>query len=162
MEFPVPQFTDVEDRIIGGLTFKQFGIVFAVGVVIFAVYTVSKNIPSTVFAGIFLGLPGLALAFGKLNGRPIYSNMNNLLLYITGNNMYFFSKQASEIIEDDAPLQVNEAPAVIDPKETAVKIQQLGYLLQQQSAQESVLIGRLKEKQISNLLHELESKQSNR
>ena len=35
MQFPVPQFTDVEDRIIGPLTIKQFGIVFGAGVVIF-------------------------------------------------------------------------------------------------------------------------------
>ena len=28
MQFPVPQFTDVEDRIIGPLTINSFGIVF--------------------------------------------------------------------------------------------------------------------------------------
>ena len=33
MQFPVPQFTDVEDKIIGPLTVKQFGILFGVGVV---------------------------------------------------------------------------------------------------------------------------------
>ena len=27
MQFPVPQFTDVEDKIIGPLTLKQFGII---------------------------------------------------------------------------------------------------------------------------------------
>jgi hypothetical protein len=35
MQYPVPQFTDVEDRIIGPLTLKQFGIIFGAGVVIF-------------------------------------------------------------------------------------------------------------------------------
>ena len=51
MQFPVPQFTDVEDRIIGALSFKQFGIVFVAALIIFAVYTISKSIFATVATG---------------------------------------------------------------------------------------------------------------
>lgn len=144
MQFPVPQFTDVEDKIVGGLTFKQFGIVFVAGVLIFAVYAVSKSLVPTIVAGVLLGLPAIALAFGKLNGRPIYSSLGNFISFITGNNMYFFQKQAEQHIESEN-IKVIEAVPEVSPKENAVKIQQLSYLLHQQGEQESLLIGRLKE-----------------
>ena len=138
MQFPVPQFTDVEDRIIGGLSFKQFGIVFLAGVITFAVYTVSKNVPITVIAGIFVGLPSLALTFGKLNGRPLYQSVGNFIRFLFGAKLYVYQKQAQTIAAQKIPVKVTETQAIKDPKETAVKIKQLNYLLQQEVSQENV------------------------
>lgn len=145
MQFPVPQFTDVEDKIVGGLTFKQFGVVFVAAVLIFAVYTVSKNIVSTIVAGVVLGLPAVILAFGKLNGRPIYNSFGNAMTFITGHNAYFFQKEAHHLAGDNQVVQISEAPAVITTEQTTLKIQQLNYLLHQQREQESGLIKRLNE-----------------
>ncbi len=44
MQFPVPQFTEVEDKIIGPLTLKQFGIIFGVGVIIFLAMEMMSSI----------------------------------------------------------------------------------------------------------------------
>lgn len=144
MQFPVPQFTDVEDRIIAGLSFKQFGIVFAAGVLTFFVYSISKNLFATIAAGIFLGLPALALTFGKLNGRPLYASAGNFVRFLFGAKKFVFQKQAQE--ERVMPTAVvHEAPAPKDPKTTAVKIKELNYLLQQQASEENVLLDRIKE-----------------
>ncbi len=145
MQFPVPQFTDVEDRIIGGLSFKQFGIVFAAAVITFAVYSIANSIPLTIGVGILTGLPALALAFGRLNGRPLYSSAGNFVRFLFGAKVYVFHKQAQTITEEQTPVVVNEAPAPKDHKSSALKIKELNYLLQQQSSQQTVLLERIKE-----------------
>lgn len=149
MQFPVPQFTDVEDRIIGGLSFKQFGIVFLAAIFTFAIYTISASVPITIMFGIFTGLPAIALAFGKLNGRPLYSSAGNFVRFLFGAKIYVFHKQAQTVVEDQAPVVVTEAPAPKDPKATALKIKELNYILQQQSSEEATLIERIKENKVA-------------
>src|SRR3954471_1656191 len=95
MQFPVPQFTDIEDRIIAGLSFKQFGIVFVAAVLTFAVYSISKNLFITIATGIILGLPALALTFGRLNGRPLYASAGNFVRFLFGPKKFIFHKQAT-------------------------------------------------------------------
>ncbi len=145
MQFPVPQFTDVEDRIVAGLSFKQFGIVFAAGVLVFAIYSVTKSIFVTVVAGVFIGLPALALTFGKLNGRPLYSSTGNFIRFMFGAKVFVFRKQAQTQIENQAPVQIREQEPPKDLKATAVKIKELNYLLQQQASEEATLLTRIQE-----------------
>lgn len=145
MQFPVPQFTDVEDRIIGGLSFKQFGIVFLAAVITFAAYTVSKSIFATVAVGIFTGLPAIALTFGKLNGRPLYLSAGNFVRFLFGAKIYVFQKQAQTIANQKIPVKVIERQAPKDAKATAVKLKELNYILQQQVSEESTLLQRIKE-----------------
>ena len=149
MQFPVPQFTDVEDRIIGALSFKQFGIVFVAALITFAVYTISKSIFATVATGIFLGIPALALTFGKLNGRPLYSSAGNFIRFLFGAKIYVFHKQAQTVSEQKIPVTVTEQKAPKDRKATAVKIKELNYILQQQASEESTLLARINENKLA-------------
>lgn len=145
MQFPVPQFTDVEDRIIGGLSFKQFGIIFLAAIITFVVYSISKNVPTTIIVGILTGLPAIALTFGKLNGRPLYASAGNFIRFLFGAKLYVFHKQAQTAEESTAPVIINETVAPKNAKVTAVKIKELNYLLQQQASQETILLQRIKE-----------------
>ncbi len=145
MQFPVPQFTDVEDRIIGGLSFKQFGIVFLAAVITFAAYTMSKSVIVTATVGVFTGLPALALTFGKLNGRPLYQSVGNFIRFLFGAKIYVYQKQAQTASENQIPVKVVERQAPKDKKQTAVKIKELNYLLQQQATEEVTLVARIKE-----------------
>ena len=145
MQFPVPQFTDVEDRIIGGLSFKQFGIVFLAAIITFAAYSMSKNVPITIVVGILTGVPAIALTFVKLNGRPLYASAGNFVRFLFGAKLYVFHKQAHTAQESKAPVTINETVAPKDPKANAVKIKELNYLLQQQASQETTLLQRIKE-----------------
>ena len=152
MQFPVPQFTDVEDRIIGGLTFKQFGIVFAAAVITFAIYSISKNVPATIVTGIITGFPALALTFGKLNGRPLYASAGNFVKFLFGAKLYTFHKQGQTVsAQQKTEVKIEEQVAPKDPKATAVKIKELNYLLQQQASEELVLLQRIKENKAAKL-----------
>lgn len=140
MQFPVPQFTDVEDKIIAGLTFKQFAIVFGAAVFTFIIYTISKNLPITIGVALFTGVPALALVFGKLNGRPLYSSVGNFFQYLFGAKVYVYHKEGKDYSEEQIQLPTPTEVAPKDLKETAVKIKELNYLLQQQQSEESKLI----------------------
>lgn len=82
MQYSVPQFIDVEDKIIGPLTIKQFIYVIAGAGVLFMLWTVSPSIevfllPAIPVLGIFL-----ALAFYKINGRPFSTFLQSALSYL--------------------------------------------------------------------------------
>jgi hypothetical protein len=140
MQFPVPQFTDVEDKIIAGLTFKQFGIVFGAAVFTFVIFTITKNVPATVVAGLVTGLPALALVFGKLNGRPLYASAGNFVQYLFGPKLYVYHKEGKEQYEAQVPASLEQVAAPKDNKATTIKIKELNYLLQQDHSEESRLI----------------------
>lgn len=155
MQFPVPQFTDVEDRIIGSLSFKQFGIVFVAAIITFAVYTVSKSVFTTIVVGVFTGVPALALSFGKLNGRPLYLSAGNFVRFLFGSKIYVFRKQAQTLADQKIPVKVVEKQALKNSKETGVKIKELNYLLQQQASEESILLERIKQNKAAENIRKL-------
>lgn len=147
MQFPVPQFTDVEDKIIAGLTFKQFAIVFGAAVFTFVIYTISKNVPVTIFVGIFTGLPALALTFGKLNGRPLYSSAGSFIGFLTGSKQYVYHKEPKKDEEIFVPVKTVEVVAPKNHMQTGVKIKELSSLLEREHGEEARLIELIKQKQ---------------
>ncbi len=151
MQFPVPQFTDVEDKIIAGLTFKQFAIIFGAAVFSFVIYTISKNLPATIVAAVLTGLPALALVFGKLNGRPLYASAGNFISFLFGPKLYVYHKEGKESVEEDIPIITEDVQAPKDLKETAIKIKELNYLLQREATEETSLIERIKSNREANL-----------
>ena len=142
MQFSVPQFTDVEDRIVAGLTIKQFGIVFGAGTLVFVVFTLTKNLPGTIAAGLILGLPSLIIAFGRINGRPIYSTFVPLFGYLTGGRLFVFHKQAKVLPQDRiTKVEIVEPPVPrLGAAAAMVRLKNLNYVLQQQASQEQVLL----------------------
>ena len=149
MQFPVPQFTDVEDRIIGPLTLKQFGIVFAAGIVVFLGYSATKSIIVLIFLSILFGLPALFLAFGKTNGRPIYNSMGFYLKFLTSNKELVFHKETSSGGNTrglkDAEMQSKNTAAAPPPEtqESAQKhLREVQALLNKTAAQERQILGK--------------------
>jgi hypothetical protein len=92
MRFEVPQFIDIEDKIFGPLTFKQFIYVAGGGGLVYAVY---KLLPLVIAAPIMLGIALLAwaLAFYKMNNRPFIEVGQAFLVYITKNKLYVWKKE---------------------------------------------------------------------
>jgi hypothetical protein len=76
-QFVVPQFIDVEDKIIGFVTVRQFLILLSGGLIVFIAYRLADF---TLFVLIAVLVGGLALifAFAKYNGQ----NFHYILLYI--------------------------------------------------------------------------------
>jgi len=77
-QFTVPQFIDVEDKIIGPITVRQFIIIIIAGLFLFLEYKLSD------FAlFLLLGIPTLAVfatfAFAKVNGVAFHYFMLNVI-----------------------------------------------------------------------------------
>lgn len=77
-QFVVPQFIDVEDKVIGPITVRQFIIMLVGGALVFIAYKLSDF---TLFLFEFVVVSGLTLviAFIKINGRPIHYFLLNII-----------------------------------------------------------------------------------
>ena len=92
MRFQVPQFIEVEDKIFGPLTFKQF-IYVAGGVGISVIlFTLLPK-----FIAILLSLPILAfagaLAFYKINNAPFVKVVEAFFKYQLGGKLYLWQRE---------------------------------------------------------------------
>lgn len=81
-QFTVPQFIDVEDKVFGPITVRQFVIILFCGVLTAIAYRLLDLI---MFIIVTLGIFGLGgvVAFLRVNGRPFHFFVLNLLQTIT-------------------------------------------------------------------------------
>lgn len=91
MRFQVPQFIEVEDKIFGPLTFKQF-IYIAGGAGMCAILFIL--LPK--FLAIIISLPialfAAALAFYKVNDKPFIAVVEAFVKYTLTNKLYIWKK----------------------------------------------------------------------
>ena len=148
MQFPVPQFTDVEDKIIGPLTLKQFGIVFLAGIIIFAGYSSTKSILVLVFLIVLFGIPALAFAFVPFNGRPIYSTLGNLAKFLSSPKVLIFHKEANNLkgLQNvkDVEISQPQETAIMSPHDTQKNLKEVQELLRKTASEERDVAGRMK------------------
>lgn len=92
MQFQVPQFIEMEDKIFGPLTFKQF--VYVAGG-LGTMYIVGRILPLIIAAPIILAIAVFAgsLAFLEWNGRPLSSALENAFFYFFGAKLYIWSNK---------------------------------------------------------------------
>lgn len=77
-QFVVPQFIDVEDKIIGPVTVRQFLILLVAGLLVFIAYRLADF---TLFIILLALIGGLALtvAFVKINGQTFHYFLLNII-----------------------------------------------------------------------------------
>jgi len=95
MRFEVPQFIDIEDKIFGPLTWRQFlylGGGIGLGVVLFFI----NKIIFLIFGLPLMALAG-ALSFYPVNNRPFSFFLEAVFNYIGSNKLYLWQKK-EEII----------------------------------------------------------------
>ncbi len=129
MRFQVPQFIEVEDKIFGPLTFKQF-IYVAGGVGVCVILFIS--LPK--FLAILISLPTLlftlALAFYKINDRPFINMVEAFVKYTITNKLYIWKKD-DKIINNKQSSVNNEKPVeqIYVPKLSESKLKELTWSL---------------------------------
>lgn len=111
MQFKVPQFIDIQDKIFGPFTFAQFAYLLGGGGLIFVIY---KVLPFWI--GIFLIIPvgilsGL-LVFYKINGKPFIFYLQAGISYLISSKLYIW-KQRLVKPEDKAKEEENQAPQMV-------------------------------------------------
>lgn len=121
MQFKVPQFIDIEDKIFGPFTFHQFAYLIGGAGMAFVIY---KILP--LWIGIFLILPiiglTISLVFVKINSKPFVYYLQAAFTYLISSKLYIWKQRLvkkSEIKEEDevsAPTSVSNVPVLSENK----------------------------------------------
>ena len=129
MQFQVPQFIEVEDRIFGPLTFKQF--VYVAGG-LGASYIFLGILPMYVAAPLIFSTLGLsaALAFLQYNGRPFIYALEHGFFFLISSKLYLWSnKRAARQKADGKGQDIPGKPQVYVPKLSDSKLHELAWSL---------------------------------
>lgn len=116
MRFEVPQFIEIEDKVFGPLTWRQFlyiGGGVGMGIVLFFV----TNWLIFIIVGLPLILLAAALAFYPVNNRPFSYFLEAIFTYLSNTKLYLWRKK-EDIIHKDMftpdmkkdPLTTNQKP----------------------------------------------------
>lgn len=97
MRFEVPQFIEIEDKIIGPLTWRQF-IYIAGGVGILVLLYIFTPLMIFVFIGIPFGVLAFTLAFHRVNNRPFSIFLESFFSYMTKKRLYLWRKDKTQTI----------------------------------------------------------------
>jgi len=93
MRFQVPQFIEVEDKIFGPLTLKQFIYLAGGAGLSFVVYVITGSLIISILPIIVILAMSAALAFYKMNGKPFISVMEYAFKYYLGSKLYIWKKE---------------------------------------------------------------------
>jgi hypothetical protein len=134
MEYQVPQFIEVEDKLVGPLTLRQF--LYIAGTaglcIIFFAYL-------PFFFAFVLSLPivggGVALAFYKVNGKPLIEVMEAGFNYYTGKKLLLWkytpptSAENAKAAATEAAKELADRPVRGTPRLTRGKLSELAWSL---------------------------------
>lgn len=91
MNFQVPQFIEIEDKIFGPLSFKQFLYVAGGAGLGFIIYSFLPIYIAIIPILAVVGF-GLALAFLQINNRPFIFAVESFVRYLIGSKLYIWKK----------------------------------------------------------------------
>ena len=129
MRFQVPQFIEIEDKIFGPLTIKQFIYIAGGGGLCFILFRFLPLIIVIPLGVIVLGF-SFALAFYQINNKPLIYIIQSAFGYYIGNKLYLWKKKGKEPEKAKlpAPGAVNQPPIYV-PKLSESKLHDLTWSL---------------------------------
>lgn len=102
MQFRVPQFIDIEDKILGPLSWRQFAYVLGAAAIAYvSLRLLDSKTVALIIGGPFVAL-FLALAFVRINDRPFVDTLQNAFSYFFGGNIYTWQKDNTVKSESSA------------------------------------------------------------
>ncbi len=119
MQFIVPQFIDIEDKVIGPFTFKQFMYLAGGAGLAFTLY---KLLPVFIALPIAIGIVVLAIAltFYKVNGKPFVFTLQAFIFYAFQSKLYIWKKlpeKKEEIKKQEEPVEIkSKLPRLTESK----------------------------------------------
>lgn len=113
MRFEVPQFIEIEDKIFGPFTWKQF-IYLGGGVGIAVVTFLTLPIFFFVLIGIPLATLGFALAFWPVNNRPFSIFLESIFNFYRSSQVYHWQKK-SDVVYKGTPNQYTPTTLPANP-----------------------------------------------
>jgi len=128
MQFQVPQFIEVEDKIFGPLTFKQFVYVLGGAGACYLLWRVLPIYAAVPFM-IAIGGSALALAFLQYNGRPFIAAAESAFYFIIHTRLYLWSNARKKPKEEVAKAAPTRAQSLYIPKLSESKLHDLAWSL---------------------------------
>lgn len=119
-QFVVPQFIDVEDKILGPITVRQFIFLIVGGGLMFVEYKLA-DFTLFIFEGLITLVLTIVFAFLKINGRPIHYLLLNFLQTLRRAKLRVWDKSLIPA-ELKAYLKKPKAEIVAEPYPTSKKI----------------------------------------
>ncbi len=132
MRYQVPQFIEVEDKIFGPLTLKQFIYLAGGGGLCLVLFTL---LPWYLMIPLAVPVVGaaLALAFYQYNGRPLINALEHAFGYFIGYKLYLWKQREPKASSPEliASNSSNLAPStsLIVPKLTESRLKDLAWSL---------------------------------
>lgn len=102
MRFEVPQFIEVEAKIVGPLTWKQF-IYIAGGIGLLVILYLTTPFIIFITFGIPIGILAGSLAFHRVNNRPFSVFLESAFNYFTRNKLYLWKRSEMQSVIKHAP-----------------------------------------------------------
>lgn len=126
MRYQVPQFIEIEDKVIGPFTVKQFVYIVGGAGMCFIFYKYLPIYISIVFIAVIAPL-SLALAFYKINNKPFIDFLESAFMFYTKENLYIWKKEDKKIVKQATPDATN--PQVFVPRLSDSKLKELSWTL---------------------------------
>ncbi|HEY4498336.1 MAG TPA: PrgI family protein [Candidatus Paceibacterota bacterium] len=116
MQFQVPQFIETEDRVVGPLTLKQFAYIAAAGILV-VIFFLLFNFWLWLILTALVSSVGLALAFVRVNGRPLIVFLRALFDNFWKPKIYVFQPRIPRTeVEARKIIATHRTPAPATPK----------------------------------------------
>ena len=136
MQFQVPQFIEIEDKIVGPLTFRQF--LFIVGGLGAAFIFYQLPIWSGVkFFLVILSMGvGAAFAFYRVNNKTLLATIEDAFMFYVGRKLYLWKKVQKPVQKKNSTLpseQRNQGISLGLPKLSESKLKELTWGLDVQT-----------------------------
>lgn len=126
-QYQVPQFIEVEDKIFGPLTLKQFVYLAGGGGLCLLMFTLLP-----LYVTIILGIPVMTLsaglAFFQVNGRPLIHAMEHAFGFMFGNKLYLWQQRDAKKSPQAATVAAKPANLPV-PKLSESKLRDLSWSL---------------------------------
>lgn len=128
-QYQVPQFIEVEDKIFGPLTLKQFVYLAGGGGLCLILFSLLP-----LYVTVLLGIPVMVfsagLAFYEVNGRPLIHAVEHAFSYFFGTKLYLWKpRRPGDRPEVGGPTQASAQPKLPVPKLSESKLRDLSWSL---------------------------------
>ena len=128
MRYQVPQFIEIEDKIFGPLTLKQFLYVAGGAAVGFIIWSIFPTIIAVAIGAPAVGF-FMALAFYQYNSRPFVVTVENSIKFFLGNKLYIWKKKPKKIDPKKPVSSLTEETGLFVPKLSDSKLKELSWSL---------------------------------
>ena len=130
MRYQVPQFIEIEDKIFGPLTIKQFLYIAGGAALGFMLWNFLPNLLAP-FIAIPVFILFISFAFYKYNDRPFIVTIENAFNYFLGSKLYVWNKKQKTLTDSAKVAEQNkkEVKTFDVPRLSSSKLDELSWSL---------------------------------